>query len=202
MMQFELATGHGKVAKAPRIIRGVAFCPYRRGDEDWWGDHSMIVKGHIPRGVHYKHDAPHRLPADWGPTGEPTQVEPRFERVGGVIDLHDQMGEKRTSIRSEHYHILSELFGAPTFFAYPEEEEGEPQIVSVFVRQVYQRPPLLAMFGVEMMDDGPKDGDTRVDLVAFLAPCISNVKHYLTIEERETMIPRFGGVTPLPGEEQ
>lgn len=166
----------------PEWLTAQGCCPYLRGEELWWGIGSLLVRGAPPAGVNFSHSHFHKLAPNWGPIGEPVQVEPTMLTYRGTIALADQFGERRGTALVRYLDLLHDLARTSTIIMrYPDLAEGDPQWLAAF--QSYDVPDYETDLG----------GMKRVnELFAFLAPISSNPMLYLTEEQRATL-PLFSG---------
>lgn len=195
MIDFSELLGVNSTPTAPDFLEGYGFCPILRGTELWFGNPTFMVKGAPPIGTHFKHSDFHIIPADFGPIGTPIQIEPHVQDVEGNISMRDQFGSVCTSIDNFQYKV-AELMApsACAYFKYPDLKEGEPQMIAVFLRASVARNGYTDIPFPMLREDQMEE---TLILHAFIAPKVHSVNYYLTTEEREEMIPVFGGTPPI-----
>jgi hypothetical protein len=182
--------------QAPDWLRSAGVCPVLRNGQMWWKSGNIFAIGFPPEGTPLRHADFHHVPDDFGPSGEPKQVETGPVDIHGVMAMNDQLGERVAYIFKRDYDVLVDLarsFGSQAVrtFAYPDIAEGEPQYLALFI------PATRHKQGTGNLFDAPEIEETN-ELIGFIWPTSHNPSHYLTIEEMERL-PRFGG-TILGGE--
>lgn len=190
MENFFTIVGGPKAPPTPDWLIRAGVCPYLRGEEMWYGIGTrFLVRGFPPTGVPVTHNNFHALPENWGPIGEPTQVETYTLDAENGIYMRDQFGAVKCCLSKSYIDFLEGIHNhVLTYFHYPEIEEGKPQPVAVFDTWIQR-------------EFRPLEEFVRYnELIAFIMPAISNPRHFLTIDEL-TALPLFSGIE-RPDEEE
>jgi hypothetical protein len=190
--------GGPPVPKTPKWLKQIgAVCPVMRGEEVWWRWERALIKGLPPAGLVYRHEEPHRMPATYGPKGDPVQITPRYYEYQDILTMIDNFGETRTRVEAEIIDFLHDWAQGASirFFYYPEIVEGEQQYIAVFKcwkRSTNPHRHFVSLLESGEIDQNDEDFENYYELFALVNPVGLSIQYLLSTEEIAE-VPRMDG---------